>query len=242
MKSIYFKELKQFFASPIGYLSMGMFFLLSALFLWIIEGAYYLPAYRFADLNPFFDLAPWILIFVIAALSMKSFSEEFKTGTIENLLTKPITQKDIVIGKFLAIWSLGLIMLLPTLIYVYTVQSLSMEGSLDYKNLLSAYIGLALLIGNFAAIGVFSSVLFSNQVNAFLLGLFLMFFLFYGLQGISSFNLLGSLDLFFQKLSLNEHYQNLVKGLFKLSDVVYLLSISALFILLSINTLQKRIQ
>ena len=242
MKSIYIKELKQFFSSPIGYLSMGLFFVFNALFLWFIEGNYYLPTYGFADLNPFFSLAPWILIFVIAAIGMKSFSDEFKTGTIETLLTKPLAFKDIVLGKFLSIWSIGLLMLIPTLIYVYSIQYFSIDGNLDYKNLVSAYFGLILLTGAMAAIAVFSSSLFDNQVNAFLTGLFLSFLFYYGFEGLGSFNLLGGLDLFFKKLSLDFHYQNMVKGLIKLSDVVYMLSIILLFIGLTNYNLQKRIR
>ncbi len=242
MKSIYLKELQQLFASPIGYLSMGLFFVFNALFLWFIEGNYYLPTYGFADLYPFFNLAPWILIFVIAAIGMKSFSDEFKTGTIETLLTKPLAFKDIVFGKFLSIWTIGLLMLIPTLIYVYSISHFSMDGSLDYKNIVSAYFGLFLLIGVMAAIAVFSSSLFDNQVNAFLTGLFLSFLFYFGFEGLGSFNLLGGLDLFFKKLSLDFHYQNMVKGLIKLSDIVYLLSIIVFFTSLTIYNLQKRIR
>ena len=242
MKSIYIKELKQLFSSPIGYLSMGLFFLLTALFLWFIEGSYYIPSYRFADLTPFFNLAPWILIFVIVAVGMKSFSEEFKSGTIETLLTKPVGIPQIVGGKLLSVWTIGKWMLAPTFIYVYAVYALSMDGNLDWKNLLSAYFGLVLLIGALASISVFSSALFSNQVNSFLVGLFLSFLFYYGFEGLGSFNLLGNLDLWIQKLSLNFHYQNMVKGLIKLSDIVYFISIIGFFYLMSIFTLQKRVR
>ena len=242
MKSIYLKELKQFFSSPIGYLSMGLFFVFNALFLWFIEGNYYLPTYGFADLTPFFNLAPWILIFVIVAIGMKSFSDEFKTGTIETLLTKPLAFKDIVLGKFLSIWTIGFLMLIPTLIYMYSIRHFSLDGHLDNKNLISAYFGLFLLVGALASITVFSSSLFDNQVNAFLTGLFLSFLLYYGFEGLGSFNLLGGLDLFFKKLSLDFHYQNMIKGLLKLSDVIYMLSIIIFFSGLTIFNLQKRIR
>jgi len=242
MKSIYLKELKQFLSSPTGYLAMGLFFLLNSLFLWLIEGNYYIPGYGFADLTPFFSLAPWILIFVIAAISMKSFSEEFKSGTIEGLITKPLTIRQIVAGKFLSIWTIGKWMLIPTFIYVISVQALSVDADIDYLNLISAYFGLILLIGVFAAIGIFSSSLTDSQIVAFLLALFLMFIFYYGLEGMASFNLLGSMDLFFQKLSLDYHYQKLVKGLIKLSSVVYLLSVMILFVKLTCYSLQKRIK
>ena len=242
MKSIYLKELKQFFASPIGYLSMSLFFVFNALFLWFIEGNYYLPTYGFADLIPFFNLAPWILIFVITAIGMKSFSDEFKTGTIETLLTKPLALRNIVLAKFFSIWTIGFLMLIPTIIYVYSIKSFSIDGHFDYKNLISAYFGLLLLIGSLAAITVFSSSIFNNQVNAFLTGLFLSFLFYYGFEGLGSFNLLGGLDLFFKKLSIDFHYQNMVKGLIKFSDFLYMLSIIIFFSGLTIFNLQKRIR
>jgi ABC-2 type transport system permease protein len=221
---------------------MGLFFVLTALFLWFIEGNYYLPAYRFADLYPFFSLAPWILIFVFSAISMKSFADEFKSGTIENLVTKPLKLSQIILGKFLSIWTIGILMLLPTLIYVYSIKQLSLDGQLDYLTILSGYIGLLLLIGVFSAIGIFSSALFSNQVNAFLVGLFLMFLFYYGFEGLGSFNLLGTLDLFFKRLSLDFHYQNFIKGLIKFSDLIYFISIIILFLVLTNITLKKRLQ
>jgi len=242
MKQIYFKELKQYFASPIAYLAMGLFFVLNALFLWFMEGNYYLPAYRFADLSNFFYLAPWILILVIAALGMKSFSDEFKSGTIETLLTKPFKLKDIVLGKFFSIWTVLLLMLIPTLIYVYSIQQLSLDDTLDYKNLLAAYTGLVLITGSMTAIAVFASSLFDNQVNAFLLGLLLIFLFYYGFEGLGSFNLLGSFDLIFKKLSLDFHYQDFIRGLIKLSGVIYPLSLMVLFISLTVFNLQKRIR
>jgi len=242
MKSIYLKEIKQFLSSPIAYLAMGLFFLLSSLFLWMIEGNYYIPSYGFADLSPFFSSAPWILILVIAAVSMKSFADEFKTGTIENLMTKPLFSHQIVGAKFLSVWTIGILMLIPTLIYVISIQALSVDGNIDYLNLLSAYFGLILLIGAFSAIGIFSSSITDSQIIAFLLAMFLSFLFYYGFEGLGSFNLLGGLDLFFQKLSLDFHYQNLLKGLVKLSDVIYLISVMVFFVLLTRYSLEKRIQ
>jgi ABC-2 type transport system permease protein len=242
MKSIYIKELKQFLSSPIGYLAMGLFFLLNSLFLWIIEGKYYIPSYRFADLTPFFNLAPWFLIFVIAAVSMKSFADEYKTGTIEILLTKPLTISQLIWGKFLSVWTIGKWMLIPTFVYVFSIQILSLDGKIDYLNLLSAYLGLVMLTGVFSAIGIFASSLSNNQVIAFLTGIFLMFIFYYGWEGIGNFNLLGGLDLFFQQISLDFHYQNFVKGLVKLSDLVYFVSIMLLFVFLTRFILNKKIK
>jgi len=242
MKAIFFKEIKEFFTSPIGYIAMGIFFLFNSLFLWIIDGNFNIPNSQFADLTPFFNLAPWILIFVMAAISMRMFSEEFKSGTIESLLTKPLLSFEIVLGKFFAVWSIGIMMVVPTLIYVVSIQALSVDGNLDWGSITTAYVGLLILMSAFAAIGIFASILFNNQVNAFLVGLFLMFLFYYGFEGLGNFNLLGNLDLFVQKLSLNMHYQNLLKGLISLADITYLLSISILFIFLTHNVLQNKIK
>ncbi len=231
MKSILKKEIIQFFSSPIGVISMGIFYLLSGLFLWVIQGDYNITEHRFADLLPFFELAPWILIFVMSAISMKSFSEEYKTGTIETLLTKPISVKEVIAAKFLAVWIIGIIMLIPSFVYVWTIAHWTQQGqSIEWGIIFGSYLGLIFLIGVFSAIGIFSSLLFTSQVNAFLTALFLMFLLYYGLEGIGNFNLFGSLDYWIQKASLKFHYNNFIKGLIKLSDIFYFLSIIVIFI------------
>ena len=221
---------------------MAMFFLLNSLFLWIIDGNYNIPNNQFADLSPFFNLAPWILIFVVSAISMRSFSEEFKSGSIETLLTKPVKNQHIVMAKFLAVWGVAKIMLVPTFIYAYSVQALTVEGQqVDWGTILSAYLGLIVIMGVFSAIGIFASLLFNNQINAFLVGLFLMFLFYFGFSGIGNFNLLGSLDAFVQNLSIETHYQNMIKGFIKLSDIVYLLSLIFVFLWGSNWLLNKKI-
>ncbi len=242
MFALYKKEFIQFFSSPVGYIALAVFFLLNSLFLWIIEGNYNIPNSGFAELTPFFQLAPWILMFVISAISMRSFSEELKSGTIETLLTKPITKTKIILAKFLAVWLVSLIMLIPTFIYVISINQLSMEGQHpDTGIIFSGYMALFLLTGIFSAIGVFSSLLFNSQVNAFLIALVLMFLLFYGLEGIGNFNLLGPMDYYFQKMSLDYHYSNIIKGLIKLSDIIFMLSVGVIFIIISNNILNKKI-
>jgi len=243
MKSIFKKEISQFFSSPIGYISMGIFYILNTLFLWIIEGNYNIIDNRFADLTPFFQLAPWILIFVLSAISMKSFSEEYKTGTIETLLTKPISHIELILGKFLAIWFVGIIMLLPSLIYVWSISHLVQEGQkIEWGILFSGYMGLILLIGVYSAIGIFTSLLFKNQVSAFLSGLLLMFLLYYGMEGIGSFNLFGSLDYFIQSMGIKYHYDHFIKGLIKINDLIYFFSILLFFIYTSLYLIKNKNQ
>ncbi len=243
MKAIFKKEIIQFFSSPIGIIAMGIFFLLSSLMLWIIEGNYNIPNNQFADLLSFFNLAPWILIFVMSAISMKSFSEEFKSGTIETLMTKPLRPLDILLGKSLSVWWIGKIMLIPTFIYVFSVNYISVEGqNLDWGVIFSSYLGLILLIGIFASIGVLASLLFKNQINAFLTGLFLMFIFYFGFEGIGSFNLLGNLDYFIQNLGLQTHYANFIKGLIKISDIVYFISLIIFINAISVFILKQKIK
>ena len=241
MKSIFKKEISQFFSSPIGYISMGIFFILSTLFLWVIEGDYNLIDHRFADLTPFFQLTPWILIFVISAISMKTLSEEYKTGTIETLLTKPLSGSDLIMGKFFAVWLFGIIMLIPSIIYVWSIQHLAQEGQkIEWGIILSSYIGLIFLIGAFTAIGIFTSLLFKNQVSAFLSGLLLMFLFYYGFEGIGNFNLLGSLDYLIQSLGIKIHYENFIKGLLTLKDLIYFISLILFFTISAIIIIQRK--
>ncbi len=243
MKSLLKKEIIQFFSSPVGVISMGIFYILTGLFLWIIQGNYNIIDHRFADLQPFFELAPWILIFVMAAISMKSFSEEYKTGTIETLLTKPLTETQVILGKFFAIWLAGIFMLIPSIIYIWAIAYLAQEGqSIEWGILLSGYLGLILLLGVFSVIGLFASLLFNNQVSAFLTALLIMFFLYYGLEGIGNFNLFGAFGYWIQKWSLKSHYENFTKGLIKLADILYFLNFIALFILMSKYSIQQKRQ
>jgi ABC-2 type transport system permease protein len=241
MKSIFWKEFIQFISSPIGFISMGIFYILSSLFLWIIEGNYNIIDNKFADLSPFFQLSPWILIFVMSAISMKSFSEEYKTGTIETLLTKPITESQLVLGKFYAIWLIGTIMLIPSIIYIGSVYYLTQEGqTIEWGIIFTGYLGLILLIGAFSAIGTFTSALFNNQISAFLSGMLLMFLFYSGFEAIGNFNLLGNFDYVVQQIGMKIHYDNFIKGLVRFSDFVYFISLIIIFITSTIFIIHQK--
>ena len=150
MKSILLKEIKSFFGSSIGYLVIAIFLIINGLFLWIFDGQYNIMNIGFADLSPFFTLSPWILIFLIPAVTMRSFSDEKKNGTMELLLTKPLSVWQIVVGKFLGSFLLIIIAIIPTLIYVLVISTL---GSPDYGSILGSYFGLLFLISGYTAIG-----------------------------------------------------------------------------------------
>src|SRR6187431_2288608 len=169
MKSILLREIKSFFGSPMGYLVIAIFLLLSGLFLWVFEGDYNILNSGFSDMTPFFTIAPWIMLFLIPAVTMRSFSDEKKQGTMELLLTKPLSLWEIVNGKFLGAFLLIVIALLPTLIYVEVVWNLGApEGNLDIGSTLGSYFGLLFLIAAYSAIGIFTSSISENQIVSFI--------------------------------------------------------------------------
>ena len=176
MKSIVLREIKSFFGSPVGYLVIAIFLLLNGLFLWVFDGEFNILKSGFADLSPFFTLSPWILIFLIPAVTMRSFSDEKKQGTIELLFTKPLSIWQIVNGKFLGAFLLIVIAILPTLVYVYVISSLGLpEGNIDMGSTLGSYFGLLFLVAAYTSIGIFTSTLSENQIVAFLIAVFICF-------------------------------------------------------------------
>src|SRR5690606_27335802 len=188
MKALLFREIKSFFGSPIGYLVIAVFLLLNGLFLWVFDGDFNILNSGFADLSPFFKLAPWILIFLIPAVTMRSFSDENKQGTIELLFTKPLSIWEIVGGKFLGAFILIVLAILPTLVYVWVVSSLGKPvGSIDMGSTMGSYFGLLFLIASYTAIGIFTSTLSDNQIVAFIVAVFLCFVFYFGFDGIASF-------------------------------------------------------
>lgn len=232
MKSLLLREIKSFFGSPIGYLVIAIFLLLNGLFLWIFEGEYNILNSGFADLTPFFTIAPWILLFLIPAVTMRSFSDEKKQGTIELLLTKPLTVWEIVWGKFLGAFILIVLAIIPTFIYVYVVSSLGMpQGNIDLGSTIGSYFGLLFLIASYTAIGVFTSTLSENQIVAFLLSVFLCFVFYFGFEGITS--IIKSQNDIIARLGMNFHYKSLSRGVIDTRDLLYFVSVTFLFIALT---------
>lgn len=227
MKAIYLKELYAFFGSLIGYLVIGVFLILSGLFLFVLDGEFNLLNAGYADLQTFFNLTPWIMLFLIPALTMKSFADEQKTGTIELLLTMPFKDYQITLGKFFSALTLVVIALLPTIIYVYIINQYSLfENPVDFGVIYGSYFGLIFLVSAYISIGLFCSTLNSNQIVAFILTILVCFFIFYGFEALSSFESLQWLSF----LSMKSHYDNINKGVIDTRDLVYFLSTSALFL------------
>lgn len=230
MKAIYFKELYAFFGSLIGYLVIGVFLILSGLFLFVFEGEFNLLNAGYADLQAFFNLAPWIMLLLIPALTMKSFADEQKLGTIELLLTKPFKDYDIVLGKFFSILTLVIIALVPTLIYVYIINDYSLfENPVDFGVIYGSYFGLIFLVSSYISIGLFTSTLTSNQIVAFILAVILCFFIFYGFDALGNFESL----IFIKYLGMKAHYESINKGVIDTRDLIYFVSVTFLFIFLA---------
>ena len=231
MFAILKKEFNSFFASPIAYLVIGVFLLANGLFLWIFKEEFNILNAGFADLNSFFFLAPWVFLFLIPAITMKSFADEFSNGTIELLKTKPISDWQIVLGKFWASLLLVVVTLIPTLTYVYTVYQLGNPvGNIDFGSTIGSYIGLLFLAATYTAIGLFTSTLSKNQIVAFILGVFITFFLYYGFDAISTS--LGN-ELTIKKMGINEHFKSISRGVIDSRDIIYFLSVTVFFLFIT---------
>jgi ABC-2 type transport system permease protein len=240
MKAILLKEFRSFFGSPIGYLVIAIFLLLTGLFLWVFEGDYNILNSGFADLTPFFTIAPWILLFLIPAVTMRSFADEKKQGTMELLLTKPMSLLEITGGKFLGSFLLLIIAILPTLVYVKVIYDLGLpEGNLDFGSTMGSYFGLLFLMGAYTSIGIYTSSLSDNQIVAFLLSVLLCFFLYFGFQGISTFGIWGNFNNVIASLGIDYHYKSISRGVIDTRDIIYFLSIITLFIAMTVLNLKK---
>lgn len=243
MFSILKKEINSFFSTPIGYLVIGLFLVGNGLFLWVFPGAYNIPDSGFADLGPFFILSPWIFLFLIPALCMRSFSEEIKQGTLELLLTKPITKTELVLGKYFGIVFLVILSLLPTLLYVYSLTELGKpEGNIDSGAILGSYLGLLFLGGCYAAIGVFASSLTQNQIVAFMLSVFLCFLFFFGFESLANFNFFNAGAFSLEDLGISSHYNSISRGVIDTRDIIYFFSFIVLFLALTQFSLNRRIK
>jgi ABC-2 type transport system permease protein len=236
MLAILKKEINSFFASPIGYLVIGIFLMLNGLFLWFFKGEFNILDYGFADLSSFFLLTPWILIFLIPAVTMRSFSDEKKQGTLELLLTKPISHFNIVLGKYFGAFILILMALIPTFLYVYTVYQLGNPvGNIDMGSTLGSYFGLLFLVASYTAIGVFASTLSDNQIVAFIAAVFICFVFYIGFEGLAEFL---SSD-FVEQLGMSSHFKSMSRGVLDTRDIIYFLSVTFFFLLLTKININK---
>lgn len=235
------KEINSFLSSVIGYVAIVVFLLLTGLFMWGFEGTLNVLDQGYATLDTLFYVAPWVFMFLVPAVTMRSFSEEKRTGTIELLFTRPLTDLQIILAKYLGAVFLVLLSLLPTLVYFYYVYVLgNPQGNIDVGGTAGSYLGLFFLAAGFTSMGVFASAVSENQVVAFIIALFLCFFCYNGLEQIASFELFGDFDRFVQRLSIAEHYDSMSRGVIDTRDVMYFISLSGIFIVFTKTVLQSR--
>lgn len=238
MKSIILREVKSFFGSPIGYLVIAIFLIINGLFLWVFEGEYNILKTGFADMTPFFTLAPWILIFLIPAVTMRSFSDEKKQGTLELLLTKPLSIWEIVNGKFIGALLLIVMAIIPTFIYVWVIYGLGMpEGNIDMGSTIGSYFGLLFLISSYTAIGIFTSTLSENQIVAFIIAVFLCFFIYFGFEGLAT--VIPNVSNFIAALGMQDHYKSMSRGVIDTRDILYFASITIAFLSFTVYNLKS---
>lgn len=234
------KEFNSFLNSLIAYVVIGVFLTGIGLLMWVFPETSVLD-YGYADMDTLFSLGPYVLIFLIPAITMRSFAEERKSGTMELLLTKPLTDWDIVLGKFLACFLLVLFALIPTIIYYFSIRALgNPAGNIDTPGVIGSYVGIALLAGVFCSVGIVASSITSNQIVAFILAAFLCFLVFSGFESISTLDVWSSNTLFIKQFGILYHYEALSKGLIDSRDVIYFVSVGALMLLISKTILSAR--
>jgi len=239
MWSICKKELRQFFSSLTGYIAIVVFLLVNGLVLFVFENNIF--DFGYATLDRFFQLAPWILLLLIPAITMRSFSDEFKGGTYEILQTRPLTRWQIIAGKYAGSLIVVLIALLPTVIYIFSIQQLSSAEGIDWGATIGSYIGLVLLASVFTAIGVCTSSFTANAVIAFILSLLACALIYYGFGAISKLPGLNSgADYYVEMAGIDFHYRSISRGVIDTRDVIYFLSIIALFLFVTNRNLVKR--
>jgi len=241
MFTLFKKEIRTFLSSLIGYIAICVFLLLVGLFLWILPTDSNILNNGYAGLDSLFSLAPWVFLFLIPAITMRSFADERKAGTIEFLLTKPLTDLQIILAKYFASVTLVLFSLLPTLIYYFSIYKLGNPvGNIDSGGTWGSYIGLFFLASAFTAIGIFASSLSDNQIVAFILAVFLCFFLYIGFEYVSMLEVFGKAGALILSLGINDHYTSMSRGVIDTRDVVYYLSIIGIFILMTKTKLESR--
>ena len=241
MKALYLKELRSFLSSIIGYIFIAIFLILNSLFLWVFSYETNILDGGTADLRSFFGISPIIFLILIPAITMRSFSEEKRTGTIELLFTRPISDFSIIFTKYLAGLTLVIISILPTLIYYFTVHALGEPvGIVDDGATITSYLGLILVGACLVSVGIFASSITDSQIVSFILAMFLSWFMFMGLDLLAVFSQFGGLDLVLRNMGIIEHYDSIQRGVLDTRDLIYFVSFAAVFLLSTKLVLQSR--
>jgi len=243
MKVGYFffkKEVTSFFGSLTGYIVISIFLIANSLFLWVFPGEYNVLDSGYADLDTLFFLAPWIFLFLVPAVTMRLFADEKRTGTIELLYTRPLSEMQIVIAKYSAGIALVLFSLVPVLLFFITVGLLGETAwNIDTGAFWGSFIGLFFLAAVYVAIGVFASSITDNQIIAFLTAMILSFFFYMGFEAISNLELWGNLSNTIDKMGINAHYKSMSRGVLDTRDIIYFIAVSGIFLLSTKAVLEK---
>ena len=231
MLSIFYKELRSFFSNATGYIVIGIFLVLTGLFLWVLPGQFNILDSGYANIDGLFYIAPWLFLFLCPAVSMRLFAEEKQTGTWELLVTKPISKWSIVFGKYLAGWVLVLLSLLPTVVYYFSVSYIAEpQGNVDSGAFWGQFLGLVFLSAVYVAIGTFASSLSSNQIISFVVAVVISFFMLYGFDLLTGFFKSGSTIQTLELLGINAHYKSISRGVVDSRDIAYFLLVSLVFL------------
>ena len=240
MWSICKKELNQYFSNLTGYIAIILFLLINGVFLFMLKDSSIFE-FGYASLDKFFELAPWVFMFLVPAITMRSLSDEFKAGTFEILKTKPLSSWQIVTGKYFSILIVLLLAILPTVIYIIAIKTLSAQGGIDSGGILGSYIGLFFLAAVFASIGLCCSGFTSNAVVAFLISAFGCLVLYFGFNALSKLPFFeNGLDYYVEMLGIDFHYRSISRGVLDSRDLIYFLSVIFIFLLSTVKNLHKK--
>jgi ABC-2 type transport system permease protein len=241
MTAILKKELWSYFGNWSAWIIIAAFSLIGTLFLFFFENDSNIFDIGTATLQSYFVLVPWLLMFIIPALSMKSLAEEHQGGTLNWLFSQPVRISEIIVGKFLSVWLVGILCLIPSLVYLYTIYVLGVpQGNIDFGATLGSYFGLVILVAAFASVGILSSALSQNQIMAYLLGVFMCFILYFGIEQLASYKLLGGADYILSRIGFYQHFLGFTRGLIDLRDVSYFLLVIGIFLYLSKVFVEKK--
>jgi ABC-2 type transport system permease protein len=233
------KELQQFFSSLTGYIAIIVFLLVNGLVLFVLKNN--ILELGYASLDNFFSFAPWIVLFLVSAITMRSLSEEFKTGTFEILQTKPLSRWQVVTGKFFGAFTVAIIALLPTLIYYFSINHLASSTGIDAGAAAGSYLGLFLLTAVFTSIGICVSSFTMNAVISFIIALVACILFYYGFTAISQLPVFkNGADYYIQMIGIDFHYQSISRGVLDTRDILYFLSVIFFFLLLTRQNIEKK--
>jgi ABC-2 type transport system permease protein len=240
MWALFNKEISSFFSSLTGYLVIVVFLLLNSLFMWIVPGQFNVIGNGYATMDTLFAIAPWVFLFLVPAICMRMFAEEKRSGTLDLLYTRPVSELQIILAKFLASWALVLFSLIPTLIYFWSVARLgSPPGNMDMGGTWGSYVGLLFLGGIYAAIGIFASSLTGNQIVAFILAVFLSFLMYLGFEFLSGVAESGRTVFLISRMGISYHYNSISRGVIDSRDMLYFMGVILLFMVGTRTVLQS---